>query len=103
MVIPDSVAVASGGVEAGFTKVSFHYSHGRGLQGCHLVGPRADLRSGFAGRKRHAAVLHGLPLRDGRPRPESIRRPLYGHFEIPVEPVEEYSYATTISDMQCAS
>ena len=51
MVTPDSVAVASGGVEVDFKKVSFHYAHGRGLQGCYLVAARADLCPGFPGRK----------------------------------------------------
>ena len=51
IVTPDSVAVASGGVEADFKKVSFHYGMVEGLQGCYLVSARADLRSGFPGRK----------------------------------------------------
>ena len=51
MVAPDSVAVASGGVRVDFQEGKFPLCHGRGLQGCYLVAARADLRSGFPGRK----------------------------------------------------
>ena len=87
MVMPDSVAAASGGVEVDFPKVSFHYARVRELRGCDLIGARIDLCPGLSGRKQHATILHVLPFRYEKPRSKSLS-PLQAA-ENPVEPIEQ--------------
>ena len=67
IITPASEAVASGGAEVSFRKDAFPLLLDRRL-GFHLVGARPDLCAGFAGRKRDAAIMRGLPFHDEGPR-----------------------------------